>query len=122
MDNHEDPEIEKWVDDQMSELHSPGEWNPNSEAALGSLKQKQRRAAMRRKLMGVAGLCVVATVILFVASTRLKTAARLDALPDFELENIAGGKTAAAEFKTLSASSPHMTARVKALVTEIDNR
>ena len=49
--------------------------------------------------MGMAGLCIVAAVIVFMASTLLKTEARLDALPDFALENIAGGKTTAAEFK-----------------------
>jgi thiol-disulfide isomerase/thioredoxin len=99
MDNHEKLNIEKWVDDQMRGLYSTGEWEPNSEAALGTLRQKQRQALKRRKLMGMAGLCAVAVAIVFLASTRLKTQARLDVLPDFELENIAGGKTTAGDFK-----------------------
>jgi thiol-disulfide isomerase/thioredoxin len=99
MDNHEQLNIEKWVDDQMSTLQSIGGGEPNSEAALASLRQRQRQVLKRRKLMGMAGLCAIAAAIVFVASTRLKTEARLDALPDFELENIAGGKTTAAEFK-----------------------
>ena len=47
----------------------------------------------------MAGLCAGAAAIVFVVAMRLKTEARLDALPNFELENIDGGKTTTAEFK-----------------------
>jgi len=99
MDNHDKQKIEAWVDEQMAELHSTGEWDPNSEAAFGGLRQKRRRAAIRRKTLGVAGLFAVAAVIVFVAALRIKTEAHLNTLPEFELENILGGKTAASEFK-----------------------
>ena len=48
MDNHEELKIDKWVDQQIGELRSTDEWVPNSEEALGSLRQKQRQALRRR--------------------------------------------------------------------------
>ncbi len=114
MENPEELNVQQWVDTQIGELHATADPHPNSERALARLRELDRRAAARHRMKSwvSAGVFAVAGGLLLVPSTRTRAykvwdsisstrqaEARLDAAPDFELENIAGGKTTAADFK-----------------------
>ena len=114
MENPERPHIGEWVDEQLGELQPTADWRPDSEQALARLRALDHRATKRSQLRfwALLGVVAVAGSLLLFPSTRSKTRevwnsissmrgaeARLDAGPEFELENVAGGKTTAADLK-----------------------
>jgi thiol-disulfide isomerase/thioredoxin len=99
MENPEELNVGEWVDEQLGELHPTAGWDPNSEEALARLRELHVRAARRRQVKSwvLLSALAVAGLLFLLPATRSK--ARLDAAPDFELENIAGGKSTAADLK-----------------------
>src|SRR5689334_14121902 len=99
MDNHDESRVENWVDEEMSTLRPAPEWEPSSEMALSRLRQRERRVAVYRRVAGVMTICGLLISVLVFTSTRTRTETRLDIAPNFELENIKGGKTTAADIQ-----------------------
>ncbi|PYS49928.1 MAG: hypothetical protein DMG13_22300 [Acidobacteria bacterium] len=118
MENPNEPNVGQWVDEQVETLNPVAGWRPNSEKALARLRELDRRAAARHRarIWVLAGFCAAGVVLLVLPSTRAMAQYILDSClesifinpvevvglnsaPDFDLENVAGGKTKAADLK-----------------------
>jgi thiol-disulfide isomerase/thioredoxin len=113
MDNRNEIDLAEWVDGEMAGMKPLANWEPDSERALARLQELKRRTAIqqrRRTLLFVAVSASLA-VIMLLPSTRAamsriwnnpsyeQPAANLKEAPDFDLEDIAGGRVAAAALK-----------------------
>ena len=113
MENRNQQNIEQWLKDHMLYLKPIAEWKPDTDRALDRLHalDTHSRTRQRRNLWLTAGCCSVAIALSALPSTRSAARAafnkifvwqvegRLNNAPDFQLEDIAGGKIKAAELK-----------------------
>src|SRR6476469_5038045 len=67
MDQHDDPQIERWVDDRLQSLAPGSAWQPDADLGLLRFAEAQTASAGRRRAWSltlaavlIAGLCVSA--------------------------------------------------------------
>ncbi len=113
MDNPNEQRLELWVSQQVDRLQPKMGWTPDTERALNNLHEVQVRSAAgrRRNVLLIVGCCTISIAISVLPSTRSaarlmlnkifvwQVEGRLSTAPNFELENIVGGTSTAADFR-----------------------
>ena len=104
MENLNETNTAKWVDEQIQGLNPALDWQPSSQRGFARLQQRERASKARRRiwLSTFTSIGIVAVMLVASPSTRtrlnkmwngVRTAeAGRDTVSNFNLENIAGGR------------------------------